>query len=206
MTSKQIRDPQKDRLLTPQNAALIIIDYQPTQVNSINSMGRAQLLQNITLVAEIAKNYHLPIILSTVNVASGANRDTVPALKSILGDIPSYDRTTINAWEDKEFYDAVKAAERKKLIMTALWTEACLAFPTLDALDEGYEVYPVVDAVGGTSLLAHKTALRRMEQAGAQLTSVAQINCELQRDWSRKQTVPGFVKVMQDAGIFLKLE
>ncbi|MBU6421423.1 MAG: isochorismatase family protein, partial [Gammaproteobacteria bacterium] len=87
------------------------------------------------------------------------------------------------------------------LIMTALWTEACLSFPALDALREGYEVYPVVDAVGGTSLEAHRTALRRVQQAGAQLTSVAQLICELQRDWARKETVEPFVDILFKSGL-----
>ncbi len=206
MSSYPMRDPQKDHLLTPQNAALLIIDYQPTQVDSINSMNRADLIRNIVLVANIAKTYNLPVVLSTVNVATGRNKDTIPALKKVLGDIPSYDRTSINAWEDEAFYGAVKSTGRKKLIITALWTEACLTFPTLDAIREGYEVYPVVDAIGGTSLLAHKAALRRVEQAGAHLTSIAQLTCELQRDWNRKDTVQGMVSVFKEAGIFLTLD
>lgn len=206
MTSMPVRDPQKDHLLTPENAALIIIDYQPTQVNSINSMQHAPLVKNIVLMAKLARNYKLPVILSTVNVKSGKNHDTIPALKTVLGDTPSYDRSSINAWEDLDFYNAVKAAGRKKLLMTALWTEACLTFPTLDALAEGYEVYPVVDAVGGTSAAAHNMALHRVQQAGAKLTSIAQVACELQRDWNRAATVPGFVEILSDAGIFLKLE
>lgn len=205
MTSFEPRISSQDHLLDPQNSALIIIDYQPTQVNSINSMNRADLIDNIVLVAKLALNYKLPVILSTVNVASGANQDTIPVLREILRGVPAYDRTAINAWEDREFHQAVKDTGRFNLIMTALWTEACLSFPALDALKEGYQVYPVVDAVGGTSVLAHETALRRMEQAGARLTSLAQIACELQRDWNRKATVPGFVGVMREAGIFLKL-
>jgi nicotinamidase-related amidase len=206
MSSYPIRDAVKDHLLTPQNAALIVIDYQPTQINSINSMDRKQLIANITATALIAKAYNLPVILSTVNVRTGANKDTIPQLKQVLGDIPSYDRTSINAWEDKEFQEAVKATGRKKLLMTALWTEACLAFPALDALKEGYEVYPVVDAVGGTSLLAHEMALRRMEQAGAMLTSNTQVLCELQRDWKRIETAPSLVDIFKQTGVFLILE
>ncbi|MCL2484553.1 MAG: hydrolase [Endomicrobia bacterium] len=205
MTSFPVRNPKEDWLITPQNAALVIIDYQPTQVQSINSMDRSQLVKNITVVAEIAKAFKLPVVLSTVNVQSGKNKETIHDLKAALGDIPSYDRTSINAWEDKEFYEAVKATGRKKLIMTALWTEACLTFPTIDALKEGYEVFPVVDAIGGTSKPAHETALRRAEQAGAQLISIAQLACELQRDWNRADTVPDFLKIMFEAGIFLKL-
>jgi nicotinamidase-related amidase len=206
MSSFPIRDQKNDHLLTPDNAVLIIIDYQPTQVNSINSMNRNQLVESIIVTAKAAKTYEMPIILSTVNVKTGVNKDTIPQLKEILGNIPSYDRTSINAWEDNEFYEAVKATGRKKLVMTALWTEACLTFPALDALKEGYEVYPVVDAVGGTSLLAHKAALKRMEQAGAQLTSNVQLLCELQRDWNRKETAGKMAHIFVESGVFLELE
>jgi len=206
MSSLIIRDPEKDHLLTPQNAALIIVDYQPTQINSINSMDKKLLITNIVATAQAAKTYNLPVVLSTVNVKSGVNQDTIPQIKEILGDIPSYDRSTINAWEDDEFYKAVKATGRRKLIMTALWTEACLSFPALDAIKEGYEVYAVADAMGGTSVVAHESGLRRIEQAGAKLTSVAQLLCELQRDWNRKETAPGMVSIFFETGVFLKLE
>src|ERR1700681_5001588 len=157
-------------------------------------MDRRTLVSNIVAVAPRAKLYALPIVLSTVNVKTGMNQPTIHQLQEILPGVESFDRTTINAWEDTEFVKAVKATGRKKLVMTALWTEACLTFPTLDALRAGYDVYPVVDAVGGTSVDAHLTALRRVEQAGAQLTSIPQLLCELQRDWARKDTVPAFVK------------
>ena len=198
-----IRDPKKDHLLTPENTALVVIDYQPVQVNSINSMSRYQLVKNIQLVAEIAMAFKIPVILTTVNVKTGANKDTITSLVEIFKGVPSYDRTAINAWEDKEFYEAVKNTGRKKLLMTALWTEACLAFPTLDALAEGYEVYPIADAIGGTSVTAHETALRRVEQAGANLVSIVQVACELQRDWNRTDTAPSLVKVLTEIGAFL---
>lgn len=206
MSSYPIRDPKTDHLITPENVALIIIDYQPVQVNSINSMARAELIKNITLVVKLAKGYNLPIVLSTVNVATGINSDTIPVLRQVLDSVPSYDRTSINAWEDKEFREAVNTTGRKKLLMTALWTEVCLSLPTLDALKEGYEVYPIVDAVGGTSEIAHKTALKRMSQAGAQLTTVTQLVCELQRDWARKTTVPIMVETLTEAGAFLRMK
>jgi nicotinamidase-related amidase len=113
-----------------------------------------------------------------------------------LPGVESFDRTTINAWEDVEFNKAVKATGRKKLIMAALWTEACLTFPALDALHEGYEVYPVVDAVGGTSPEAHRAALERMVQAGAWPVSWVQLICELQRDWQRQETAQEFAEIL----------
>src|ERR1700676_5640457 len=124
----------------------------------------------------------MPIIVSTVNVKTGINGPTIPQIEHEVKDLPSYDRTSINAWEDKEFLEAVKATKRKKLIIAALWTEACLLFPTLDALKEGYEVYPVVDAIGGTSPEAHRAGLERIVQAGAQPISWVSLACELQRD------------------------
>ena len=202
MTSETIRNPLTDQLLSPENAALIIIDYQPIQVSSIRSMPRDELVFNITSVAKAAVNYNLPIVHSTVNVATGRNKPPIQPLQDVLGHLPTYDRTSINSWEDVEFKQAVKAMGRRKLIMTALWTEACLTFPVLDAIQEGYEVYVTVDAVGGTSVAAHEAALRRMEQAGAKLISRVQMYCELQRDWAREATVPGFMGVFENADGF----
>lgn len=195
MTSETRRDPITDHLLTPENSAFIIIDYQPIQVSSIKSMDQGELVFNIVNTAKAAMNYQLPTVISTVNVATGKNKPMIPELQDVFGDMPTYDRTTINSWEDVEFKKAVEATGRRKLIMTALWTEACLTFPALDALKEGYEVYVVVDAVGGTSEAAHKAALRRIEQAGGKLISKTQLYCELQRDWARADTVPGFMNV-----------
>ncbi len=196
MTSLPVRDQANDHLLTPKNCALLVIDYQPVQVGSIASMDRRDLVLNIVAVARTARLYGVPIVLSTVNVKTGANQPTVHQLAGVLDGIEAIDRTSINAWEDGEFVNAVKATGRKKLLMTALWTEACLTFPTLDALREGYEVYPVADAVGGTSLKAHRAALERVVQAGAQPTGWVPVLCELQRDWSRKETAGKFAEIL----------
>ena len=196
MTSEQIRDPTTDHLLTPENCALLIIDYQPVQVRSIASMNRQLMVDNIVRVARMAKVYGLPIVLSTVNVKTGANEPTIPELQAELAGIEALDRTTINAWEDVEFLAAVKATGRKKLIITALWTEACLTFPSLDAMRDGYEVYPVVDAIGGTSVEAHRAGLERVIQADAKPVSWVQLICELQRDWARTDTVKEFREIL----------
>lgn len=197
MTSyAKIRDPIADHLLTPQNAAVLIIDYQPVQVSSIASRDKRQLVANVTALARIAKLYGLPVVLATVNVSTGRNQPTIHQITEVLGDVPIIDRTSINAWEDRDFVDAVKATGRKKLIMAALWTEVCLVHPALDALADGFEVYPVVDACGGTSLEAHNAGLERLAQAGARPTSWVQLICELQRDWNREATVPGFAEIL----------
>ena len=197
MTSpKTIRDPLADHMLTPQNAALLIIDFQPVQVTSVASMDRRTLVANITAVARTAKLYDLPIVVTTVNVKTGLNQPLIHQLADILPGVEPFDRTAINAWEDEDFVAAVKATGRKKLIMAALWTEVCLVFPALDALKAGYEVYPVVDAVAGTSAEAHRAGLERISQAGAKPTSWVQLICELQRDWLRKEMVSGFVDIL----------
>jgi nicotinamidase-related amidase len=150
----------------------------------------------VVAVAKSAMLYRVPVVLSTVNVATGLNTPTIRQLTDVLGDLEAIDRTSINAWEDEGFVTAVKATGRRKLIMVALWTEVCLTFPALDALREGFEVYPVVDAVGGTSLTAHRTGLARIVQAGAKPITWIQLACELQRDWNRKATKAGFAEIV----------
>jgi len=195
MTSEPIRDPVTDHLLTPQNSALVVIDYQPNQLKAVTSMDRNLLVQNIISVARIARTFGLPIVVSTVNVANGAE-PTIPELKEVLADSSEIDRTSINAWEDVEFRQAVEATGRKKLIVTALWTEMCLAFPSLDALRAGYGVYPVVDALGGTSPEAHRAGLERIVQAGAQPIGWVGLAGELQRDWARRDTIADIVDIV----------
>ena len=195
MTSEPIRDPVTDHLLTPQNAALVVIDYQPSQIQAVRSIDHDLLVDNIVSVARLAETFHLSVVLSTVNVAHGQG-PTVPELKAVLSEHEEIDRTTINSWEDVGFRRAVEATGRRKLIMTALWTEVCMAFPTLDALRAGFEVYPVVDAIGGTSPEAHRAGLERIVQAGAKPISWVSLACELQRDWARVESVPDVVDIV----------
>ena len=126
----------------------------------------------------------------------GSQQPTVPELADLLEDSPAIDRTGLNSWEDAEFLAAVRATGRRKLIMCALWTEICMAFPALDALREGYEVYPVVDAIGGTSVEAHRAGIERVVQAGGVPIGWVSLACELQRDWSRLETVPQIVEIV----------
>jgi nicotinamidase-related amidase len=114
----------------------------------------------------------------------------------LLKSYPPIDRTTVNSWEDVDVVAAVRATGRRKLIFCALWTEVCMAFAALDALREGYEVYPVVDAIAGTSVEAHRAGLERVVQAGGQPISWVSLACELQRDWARVETVPTIVEIV----------
>jgi nicotinamidase-related amidase len=191
-----VRDPLADHLITPQNSALIVVDYQQNQFRTVRSMDPELLLKNIVSTVKLAKLFGVPIVHSTVGVAAGRDESTVPELAELLDDDPPIDRTAINSWEDADVLAAVRATGRRKLILCALWTEVCMAFPALDALREGYEVYPVVDAIAGTSLEAHRAGIERVVQAGAQPISWVSLACELQRDWARQETVPGIVEIV----------
>jgi nicotinamidase-related amidase len=197
MAGSTVRDPLGDELLTPQNAALLVIDYQPGQFAAVSSIDQDLLLENVVSTVKIAKLFGLPIVHSTINVANGRGQPTVPELAQVLEDDPPIDRTSINAWEDADFLAAVRATGRRKLIICALWTEMCMAFPALDALREGYDVYPVVDAIGGTSEEAHRAALERVVQAGAQPISWVPLAGELQRDWAREETAEAAVELVR---------
>jgi len=196
MTSAPVRDPIADHLITPENAAFLLIDYQPAQIGAVRSMDTALLLKNAVSTVRIIKTFGVPVVHSTVNVASGRGQPTLPDLAALLAEDKPLDRTTVNSWEDIEFLQAVHATGRRKLIICALWTEICMAFTALDALRDGYEVYPVVDAIGGTSPEAHRAGLERVVQAGGQPVSWVSLACELQRDWARQETVAAVVEIV----------
>jgi nicotinamidase-related amidase len=179
-----VRDPKTDSLLTPENAVLALIDYQREQYAGVGSVAHDELLLNVTLLGRIAASYQLPVVLSTVYVKHGMS-GTNPELREALPGVAEIDRTTLNSWEDPEFRAAVERTGRKKLIVAGLWTEICVAFPVLDALRDGYQVYFVADAIGGVSAAAHAAGMQRMIQAGAIPISVIGLAGELQRDWGR---------------------
>jgi nicotinamidase-related amidase len=196
MTSAPVRDPLSDHLLTPQNAALLLIDYQPSQLGGVHSMDRDLLVKNAVSTVRTIKTFGVPVVHSTINVASGRGQPTLPELAGLLAGDKPLDRTTTNSWEDIEFRAAVRATGRRKLVLCALWTEICMAFTALDALREGYEVYPVIDAIGGTSPEAHRAGLDRVIQAGGQPVSWVSLAVELQRDWARQDTVQAIIEIV----------
>ena len=181
-----IRDPLTDHLITPQNVAIAFIDYQPEQYAGVGSVDTKTLLAGVVTLGEIATAYGLPVVLSTVGVKTRGMQGTNEELKAALPGVPEIDRTTLNSWEDPDFRAAVEATGRRKLIIAGLWTEICVAFPVLDAIQAGYEVYFVADAIGGISTATHEAAMQRMIQAGATPISVIGLAGELQRDWGRE--------------------
>ena len=159
-------------------------------------MDRDLLVKNTGSTVRTVKAFDVPVVHSTINVASGRGQPTLPELTDLLTDDKPLDRTTTNSWEDIEFRAAVHASGRRKLIICALWTEICMAFTALDALREGYEAYPVVDAIGGTSPEAHRAGLDRVIQADGQPISWVSLAVELQRDWARQETVQSVIEIV----------
>ena len=180
-----VRDMKSDPLLTPENCTVVLIDYQPEQVATVRSSPIEEVMLNVRAVCKLARAYELPVVLTTVGVDMGVNTGTIDELKAELPDVREIDRTGVNSWEDEDFRNAVKATGRNRIVICGLWTEVCCAFPTLDMLREGYEVYPVVDAIGGISKTSHDTALTRMVQAGAQPVTAISFGSELMRNWAR---------------------
>jgi len=185
-------------LLTPENSVLILIDHQPFQFAGLRSHDSQTIINNVVGLAKIAKVFGVPTLLTTVRKERGGH--LLKQLQGVFPDQEPIDRTFINAWEDKRVTDWVKATGRKKIMIAALWTEICLAMPSIQASGEGYEVYAVTDASGGTSLEAHQVAVQRMVQAGVTPITWQVFGDELQRDWARAETAPGLNQIFIDHG------
>ena len=196
MTTQMTRDPKTDHLLTPENSALILIDYQPGLIDGTKSVSREILINNVVALAKTGSLFRLPIVLSTVAVEAGYQEDTVPELKSVLPGVPTIDRSKVNAWEEPAFRQVVEATGRRKLIMAGLWTEVCLVFPALDLLNEGYQVYAVSDASGGTSVDAHERGMQRIIQAGAIPVTWEAVTAELGRLNMADYDINGFLELL----------
>ncbi|RJF79115.1 hydrolase [Azospirillum cavernae] len=185
-----------EKLITPDNCVFIFIDHQPQMSFGVTSIDRQLLKNNTIAMAKAAKVFNIPTIVTAVETESFSGY-IWPELLDVLQQDP-IERSSMNSWEDAAFVEAVKATGRKKLVMAALWTEACLIFPTICALAEGYEVIMNVDASGGMSKEAHDAAIRRCEQHGAESITTVQTVLELQRDWARRDTYDGVMEITRE--------
>lgn len=181
-------------LLTPENCVVIFIDHQPQMTFGVTSIDRQTLFNNTLILAKAARIFDVPAILTTVETETFSGYMWPQLLDVFPGQAP-IERTSMNSWEDAGFLAAVKATGRKKLVIAALWTEVCLAFPAIQAMEAGFEVYAVEDASGGTSEVAHRAAMDRVVQAGAVPVTAIQVLLELQRDWARRDTYDAVMKV-----------
>lgn len=186
----------KLEMLTPQNSAIALIDYQPAMFQGVQSHDRLVTINNVQILAKAAKLFKIPTVLSTV----AADSFSGPFIPEVTGLFPNHDiidRTSMNSWIDANFRKAVAATGRKKFVLAGLWTEACVLFPTLDMLKEGYEVYIAADACGDLSLEAHNRAMERAIQAGAVPITSSQYAYELQQDWARSETYEGMMDIQR---------
>jgi len=189
----------QNSLLDPTQVVIALIDHEPQMFFGVESDCRNSVLNAVVGLAETAKAFNVPVILSTVE-ANTFSGPLVSKVQNVFPDIVPIDRTTLNAWEDTNFKKAVKKAGRKKLLLAGLWTEVCVMFPALSAIEDGYEVYVVADASAGSSKQAHQIALQRLVQAGAIPITWQATLLELQRDWANKDTYQAVTTVIKQYG------
>ncbi|MDU9413225.1 isochorismate family cysteine hydrolase YcaC [Pseudomonas sp. zfem005] len=176
--------------LDKNNAVVLLVDHQAGLLSLVRDFTPDEFKNNVLALADIAKFFNLPTILTT-SFENGPNGPIVPELKALFPDAPYIPRPgQINAWDNADFVDAVKATGRKQLIIAGVVTDVCVAFPTLSALEEGFDVFVVTDASGTFNPVVRDAALDRMSQAGAQLMNWFSVGCELHRDW--RNDIEGF--------------
>jgi nicotinamidase-related amidase len=173
-------------LLRPQDSVLVLIDHQPYQLANLNSHEPQMVVNNTVGLAKMAKAFGVPTILTSVIAERGGL--LFPQITDVFPGQEVLDRTFINTWEDRRVVDAVKKTGRKQLILAGLWTEVCVAMPTIQALGEGWDVTVVTDASGAVSVEAHELAIQRMLRAGANMMTWMAVGAEWQRDWARLET------------------
>jgi len=188
----------KLELLTPDNSQMIFIDHQPQMAFGVESIDRQTLKNNVVALAKAAKTFHVPTSITTVETESFSGH-TYPELLAVFPDHALLERTSMNSWDDQKVRDALAKNNRKKVIVSGLWTEVCNTMFAIDAIrDGGYEIYMVADASGGTSLDAHKYAMERMLQVGVVPMTWQQVLLEWQRDWSRQDTYDATLEIVKD--------
>lgn len=177
---------QYQKLYTKDDSVIAFIDFQPQMTFGVANIDRALLMNNVTLLAKVAKEYDVPTILSSVETESFSGY-VWPQLLDIFPGQAVIERSSMNSWDSMEFRKAIEATGRKNVIICGLWTEVCVTWPTIEMLGAGYNVYVVEDCCGATSPAAHEAALSRMVQAGAvRVTTIAAL-LEWQRDWARRE-------------------
>ena len=193
---------QYQKLYTAADSAIAFIDFQPQMLFGVANADRATLINNVTLLAKVAKEFNVPTLLSSVETESFSGY-VWPQLLDIFPGQPVIERSSMNSWDSMDFRKAIEATGRKNIIMTGLWTEVCITWPTIEMLGAGYNVYVVEDCCGATSPAAQEAALSRMVQAGAvPLTTIGAL-LEWQRDWKNKEHYNALMGLLkQQAGAY----
>ena len=194
--------PNYLNLYTPQDTAVVFIDHQPQMTFGVANIDRSLLINNVTMLAKVAKEYKVPAVLTAVET-EGFSGYIWPQLLDVFPGQPVVERSSMNAWDDAGFRKAIEATGRKNIILTGLWTEVCVTWPAISMLAAGYTIYVVEDCCGATSSAAQDAALSRMVQAGAiRLTTVAAL-LEWQRDWANHEHYDALMGILkQHAGAY----
>ncbi len=197
MSAKINRTKRSEKgLLTPDNCVIALIDYQPQMMFGTANFDRQSIINNTVALAKAARVFDVPVVLTTVETKSFSG-NLWPQIRAVFPEQPEIERSSMNAWDDKNFVAAIKATGRKKLVLAGLWTEVCVAFPGVQAIHDGYEVYVVEDCCGDVSQLAHDNAMKRVIQAGAKPVTSLQVMLEFQRDWAEKDTYDAVMDIVK---------
>ena len=183
-------------LLTPDNCVVALIDHQPQMIFGVSNFDRQSIINNTVALAKAARVFDVPVVLTTVETKSFSGNQW-PQIRAVFPEQPAIERSSMNPWDDKNFVAAIKATGRKKLVFAGLWTETCVALPTVQALHDGYEVYIAEDCCGDVSQLAHDNAMKRLIQAGAKPVTSLSVMLELQRDWAEKDTYDAVMDIVK---------
>jgi nicotinamidase-related amidase len=186
-------------LIEPEQCVLLLVDFQAGLAFGVESVPRQVLLNNAIATTRTARAFEVPVVVST-SASRAYSGPLLPALQQILNDVQPIERKNMNVWEDNAAHDAVVSTGRKRILIAGMLTEACVSFPVLSSLRDGFEVFVIADACGGLTSASHQLALSRMQAAGAKLTSWLQVLLEFQRDWSRHETYESARSIVVDHG------
>jgi nicotinamidase-related amidase len=183
-------------LLTPDNCVVAIIDLQPQMLFGVSSFDRQSIINNNLVLAKAAKVFGVPVVLSTVETKSFSG-NIWPQIQAVFPQQEPIERSSMNSWDDPKFVAAVERTGRKKIVLSGLWTETCVALPTIQAIHDNYEVYVVEDCCGDVSQLAHENAMKRVIQAGAKPVTALSVMLEWQRDWALRDTYDAVMDIVK---------
>jgi nicotinamidase-related amidase len=192
----QLAKRSEKGLLTPENCVVAMIDLQPQMLFGVSNFDRQSIINNNVALAKAAKVFDVPVVLSTVETKTFSGY-MWPQIKAVFPKQEPIERSSMNSWDDPKFVAAVEKTGRKKIVLSGLWTETCVALPTIQAIHDNYEVYVVEDCCGDVSQLAHDNAMKRVIQAGAKPVTALTVMLEWQRDWALRDTYDAVMDIVK---------
>jgi len=183
-------------LLTQDNCVVTLIDHQPQMLFGVSNSDRQSIINNTVAFAKATRVFDVPVVLTTVETHDFSG-NLWPQVQAVFPAQTPIERSSMNAWDDQNFVAAIKATGRKKIVLAGLWTETCVALPTVQAIHDGYEIYVVEDCCGDVSQLAHDNAMKRVIQAGAKPVTSLSVMLEWQRDWAHKDTYDAVMDIVK---------